>query len=116
MISQPIFSDNTPIAFGEKGSRVQWVQERLKFFGYPIKVDGQFGSRTLESLKAFQYMKGLEPDGLVGTKTGPALAKSASLSSAAASSSTVTEKKDNSLMWILGGAALFFLSSGRKRK
>ncbi len=32
-------------------------------------VDGIFGSRTLKAIKAFQKFRGLEPDGIVGSKT-----------------------------------------------
>ena len=39
----------------------------------PVSLDGVFGSATLESVKKFQGMKGLQPDGVVGLKTWAAL-------------------------------------------
>lgn len=43
--------------------------------GSSLKVDGIFGARTEQAVKAFQRQKGLNPDGIVGKKTWPPLAR-----------------------------------------
>ena len=40
-----------------------------KRFGHELKVDGDFGPRTLAVVKSFQQKVGLKPDGLVGPLT-----------------------------------------------
>ena len=55
------------------------TQLALKSAGfYNGPVDGKFGRQTKEAVKAFQRSKGLNPDGVVGSKTAMALAKLAS--------------------------------------
>ena len=52
------------------------TQLALKSAGfYNGPIDGKFGSQTREAVKAFQKSKGLNPDGVVGSKTALALAK-----------------------------------------
>lgn len=61
---------------GDKGDAVRNVQETLKLLGYDLGksgVDGDFGTRTEEAVKAFQKAAGLTADGVVGKKTEEAL-------------------------------------------
>ncbi len=52
------------------------TQLALKSAGfYNGQVDGKFGAQTKDAVKAFQRSKGLNPDGVVGSKTAAALAK-----------------------------------------
>ena len=53
---------------GDKGNDVKRLQTLLK-----INADGIFGPVTLETVKEFQKVKGLEVDGVVGPKTWAAL-------------------------------------------
>lgn len=54
---------------GDSGDMVRWVQWYLKQYGFNIAVDGSFGSNTLNTVKNFQSLKGLEIDGMVGPLT-----------------------------------------------
>lgn len=61
---------NTILKQGSSGKDVYELQGRLKFLGYYNgKVDGQFGSATLNSVKWFQWKFGMKADGVVGAKT-----------------------------------------------
>ena len=54
---------------GSRGLYVEELQEMLDKRGYTLKVDGKFGNKTLEAVKAFQADNGLKVDGVVGEKT-----------------------------------------------
>lgn len=54
---------------GSKGLYVKELQEMLNKRGYTLEVDGDFGNKTLETVKAFQADNGLVVDGIVGEKT-----------------------------------------------
>ena len=57
---------------GMKGNDVKMLQTMLYYNGYRGtmgKPDGQFGPRTLASVKKFQKAKGLTQDGIVGKAT-----------------------------------------------
>lgn len=73
---------------GDRGSEVTSLQQRLKELGYfKTNVTGYFGSVTEKAVTQFQQDKGLEPDGVVGTKTQASLSTQASSSEADQSSS-----------------------------
>lgn len=57
---------------GDKGPVVKYAQKLLIEKGYSLPkygVDGDFGSETLNSVKAFQKANGLTADGVIGAKT-----------------------------------------------
>jgi len=55
---------------GSKGEPVRWVQKNLTQFGYDCgAVDGVYGTKTFNAVKAFQQANKLAPDGIVGPKT-----------------------------------------------
>lgn len=55
---------------GDRGEDVVHLQTRLTAMGYGVgKIDGIFGVKTLEAVKAFQIENGLAVDGIVGEKT-----------------------------------------------
>lgn len=58
---------------GATGDDVRYLQTRLGAHGHKVAVDGQFGPRTEQSVKAFQKKKALTVDGVVGPQTWPAL-------------------------------------------
>lgn len=59
---------------GAKGTHVTILQQRLAAMGYSCgAIDGIFGSRTLEAVKALQVEEGLQVDGIVGPKTWAAI-------------------------------------------
>jgi len=79
---------------GSKGGEVKEVQRRLKQWGYyKGEIDGVYGAKTVEAVKAFQRKNGLTPDGIAGKSTYEALGMNASakvLSSGKDYSSTYT--------------------------
>lgn len=62
------------VKMGSSGDDVIYLQQRLTAKGYGSgKVDGVFGTKTLEAVKAFQAENGLSVDGVVGAKTWAAI-------------------------------------------
>lgn len=59
--------------YGDKGPEVAEIQKLLSFLGYDLTSDGEFGDKTLRSLKAFQKKMNLDADGVAGPKTIEAL-------------------------------------------
>lgn len=58
---------------GSRGGDVEYLQTRLRDYGYNIDVDGAFGPATSSAVRAFQNANGLESDGIVGPATWTAL-------------------------------------------
>lgn len=59
---------------GSRGADVTYLQQRLTAKGYGVgKIDGIFGQKTLEAVKAYQAEHGLKVDGIVGAKTWASL-------------------------------------------
>lgn len=66
---------------GDKGDDVVYLQTKLIQLGYSLPrygADGSFGNETLEAVKNFQRVNGLEADGVVGTRTWDALENASS--------------------------------------
>jgi len=59
----------TLIKRGMKGENVQWLQWELVRHGADIKIDGDFGHKTLEAVLSFQQANSLKVDGLAGPNT-----------------------------------------------
>ena len=57
------------LRIGSTGSEVMLLQFLLDGYGYPLAVDGQFGTNTRSAVLAFQRDNGLAPDGIVGPNT-----------------------------------------------
>lgn len=58
---------------GDKGQYVTLLQNRLNQLSFVLKVDGDFGPQTDSVVRAYQQVKGLKVDGIVGPKTWAAL-------------------------------------------
>lgn len=58
---------------GDRGESVKQLQSKLRDRGYTVAVDGIFGDKTYEAVKAYQADHGLTVDGVVGQKTWSAL-------------------------------------------
>jgi peptidoglycan hydrolase-like protein with peptidoglycan-binding domain len=65
---------STDLRLGATGPRVWAVQRELRVHGRVVVVDGDFGRRTDRAVRAFQDAAGLPVDGVVGSRTGAALA------------------------------------------
>lgn len=67
---------NYPVtAIGSSGVYVEKAQKYLNEWGYSLDVDGIFGELTSAATRDFQKKHGLDPDGVIGQKTWPVLAK-----------------------------------------
>lgn len=64
---------------GDSGPEVFAIQHLLRFHGYDVTVDGQFGPQTRVRVIAFQNAKNLGADGIVGPQTWQALIQGATL-------------------------------------
>lgn len=54
---------------GSKGDNVKQLQRLLNNNGAKIAIDGDYGKKTADAVKAFQKTKKLTVDGIAGTKT-----------------------------------------------
>ena len=54
---------------GAKNDAVKAVQTQLKKHGHELAVDGDFGAKTDDAVRAFQKKNSLKVDGVVGAKT-----------------------------------------------
>ncbi len=62
------------LKFGSRGTDVTYLQQRLTAKGYGVgSIDGIFGAKTLEAVKAFQAENNLVIDGIVGVSTWKAI-------------------------------------------
>lgn len=62
--------ERATIKRGSKGVDVMYLQKRLVANGYYVgKIDGDFGVKTENAVKAYQTEYGLTVDGIVGAKT-----------------------------------------------
>lgn len=58
------------VKMGSRGSDVTYLQQRLTAKGYGVgNIDGIFGIKTLEAVRAFQVENNLAVDGVVGFNT-----------------------------------------------
>jgi len=58
---------------GAQGPDVADLQRQLVRWGYPLRVDGDYGARTEAAVWAFQAAEGLDVDGIAGKRTTTAL-------------------------------------------
>jgi peptidoglycan hydrolase-like protein with peptidoglycan-binding domain len=82
-ITNPIISENkiptissSLLSYGSKGDDVKTLQQFLVSQGYLTgsnAVDGIYGAKTRDAVKAFQTASGLTTDGIVGSKTKSAI-------------------------------------------
>jgi len=74
---------------GSQGETVKLIQTKLKRWGYYAgALDGQYGAKTADAVRAFQKTNGLKADGVCGAKTLAALGISAGSSTTSTGSGT----------------------------
>ena len=78
------------IQYGSKGADVARLQNYLNKYGYKLTVDGDFGAKTQEAVRAYQRNNGLAVDGIVGTNTWSALQSGTNNKTSGGSTSTTT--------------------------
>ena len=54
---------------GSRGNAVRAVQTLLRSMGYPVRVDGVFGTVTEKIVRRYQRAQGLVVDGVIGLDT-----------------------------------------------
>ena len=70
--TKPIQTDKENVIFrnGSKGEDVKTIQSKLANLGYDVGyIDGFFGKKTEEAVRAFQKDNNLDRDGICGPKT-----------------------------------------------
>ena len=67
--------DRPTLRKGDSGDDVTYLQMLLCEAGEALTVDGKFGTKTEQAVRAFQYKYGLDVDGIVGQSTWQALIK-----------------------------------------
>lgn len=71
----PYGETNATLKRGMRGDKVKYLQWMLNYNEQFISIDGSFGPATEKAVIAFQHIKGLVEDGIVGPKTWEALKK-----------------------------------------
>lgn len=61
------------VKYGSKGATVAMLQGALRYKGYSLSVDGDFGTNTTKQVKKYQKNKGLAQDGICGSDTWKAI-------------------------------------------
>lgn len=68
--AKPVLMKDKPVLRrGNRGEEVRELQTLLSDKGYTVLVDGIFGDKTYEAVKAYQADHDLQVDGVVGSKT-----------------------------------------------
>lgn len=68
--AKPVLMKDKPVLRREnRGEEVRELQTLLSDKGYTVLVDGIFGDKTYEAVKAYQADHDLQVDGVVGSKT-----------------------------------------------
>lgn len=74
-----------PLRIGARGSAITQLQQFLSAIGHDVgSADGVFGPKTLAGIRQFQERQGLNPDGVVGSRTRSAISRLAAALPAAA--------------------------------
>ena len=95
------YSHGSTLRRGDQGSAVSSLQDALVALGYMTAAEkatgpGIFGPRTESAVMAFQRAKGLTVDGIVGPKTGGALATATASSSSSSGSGSGSSSSTSS--------------------
>lgn len=83
-------SSQPTLRTGDRGSAVRTLQSQLKDSGASISVDGVFGSRTAQAVRALQSAAGITVDTVVGSKTWSAVYSNVRISGGSHSGASVS--------------------------
>ncbi len=67
--AEPSTPGGAVLRLGSEGDEVVVLQQALSGRGYPVSVDGAFGSATVLAVRHYQAAMGMPDDGIVGAKT-----------------------------------------------
>ena len=115
--NKPIWTTNTAVQpglqFGDSGSSVRRLQQRLSDLGYWLgPPNGVFGDSTQQAVYALQKAAGLTRDGVVGTRTVFALAIGIVPRPRPAAGNLIeVDLQDDLLMVIQGGKLAYTLNT-----
>ena len=84
-----------PYKYGDKGSEIKKVQEKLLALGYKAgKADGVFGKNTRDAVKLFQARNGMTVDGKICQRTLERLLDGSAVPAEGAAAPVVPELPD----------------------
>ncbi|WP_281222914.1 ExeA family protein [Photobacterium sanguinicancri] len=70
LLWRPPLGDKTSIRFGQRGERVEWLNQQLSLLlGEPSATHNRFDQSVLDKLRRFQQSQSLSADGIAGPKT-----------------------------------------------
>ncbi|MEZ8742181.1 AAA family ATPase [Photobacterium swingsii] len=70
LLWRPPLGDKTSIRFGQRGERVEWLNQQLStLLGEPMTSHNRFDQSVLDKLRRFQQSQNLSADGIAGPKT-----------------------------------------------
>ena len=99
-----LFSARAAVSWGDRGSEVTLIQNKLRQYGYLSgAADGIFGQETYSAVVWFQKKNGLKADGVVGPATAAALG--ITLSGSVAASAAYHTSEINLLARLVHGEA-----------
>ncbi len=94
---QTVTNDSTTLKKGSTGAAVKQLQERLKELGYYTSVcDGDYGTMTVNAVKAFEKKHGYTQDGIADATVQKKLYSSSALSANGSSSSSSSSSTNTS--------------------
>lgn len=96
------------LSIGSGGEEVRKLQNALMSAGYDVGArgaDGKFGPATQAAVKKYQKDKGLDVDGIVGSKTRGTLYGSDSAASGGNTTERVTSRRSSGVSGVSGGSA-----------
>ena len=111
--NKPVWTTNTAVQpglqFGDSGSSVRRLQERLSELGYWLgPPNGVFGDSTQQAVYALQKAADLSRDGVVGTRTVFALASGVVPKPRPASGNLIEVDLEDDLVMIIQGGKLAY--------
>ena len=93
-----VLDSTQKLRWGSRGGAVKDLQSALNDRGANISVDGVFGPRTHSAVKSYQSSKGLQVDGIVGSKTRGALNGGGASGGASAPASSPSSSSSSSIV------------------
>lgn len=114
LTSKISFPSGTSLKWGDKGALVEQLQQLLTSKGYTVSVTGNYLSKTVAAVTAFQTANALKPDGVAGPVTlGKLVGSSSTASSGSSSGGSTTTTESTALT---GVPSLKIGSSGAQVK
>jgi cell wall-associated NlpC family hydrolase len=115
LTSKTSFPSGTSLKWGDKGALVEQLQQLLTSKGYTVAVTGNYLTKTVAAVTAFQTANGLKADGVAGPVTLGKLTGGSATTGGAGSSTTSGSGTESSTA-LTGVPSLKIGSSGAQVK